>query len=85
VLVRLRGQFVSSQVISFAVGSGGSGMGVGRKIVKFCGAVMCALWHGFLLLPWMRNMAVPTDPRIELGHSKPGIRAWPLAGSERTS
>jgi hypothetical protein len=59
-------------------------MGVGRKIVKFCGAVMCALWHGVLLLAWMRNLPAPTDPRIEPGQSKPEIRAWSLAGSVGT-
>jgi hypothetical protein len=84
VLVRLFGKFVSGQVISFAVGSGGSGMGVRRKVVKFCGAVMCALWHGVLLLAWMRNLPAPTDPRIELEHSKPEIRVWSLAGSVDT-
>ena len=65
--MRLLGKFVSGQVISFAVSSGRSGMGVGRKVVKFCGAVVCALWHGVLLLARMRNLSASTDPLIELG------------------
>ncbi|MGC1871075.1 MAG: hypothetical protein WA700_08970 [Acidobacteriaceae bacterium] len=67
VLVRLLGKFVSGQVISFAVGSGGSGMCVGREIVQFCGAVMCALWHGVLLFAMMRNQPDQANPLIELG------------------
>jgi hypothetical protein len=45
VLVRLSGQFVSGEMISFAVSGGGGSMSVGRKIVKFCGSIVSALWQ----------------------------------------
>lgn len=53
VLVRLFAQFVSGQVIAFPVGGGGSSVGVGSKVVEFCGAIVRALWHGVLLAGWM--------------------------------
>jgi hypothetical protein len=49
VLVRLSGQFVSGEMISFAMGGGGSSMSVGRKIMKFCGSIVSALWQCVLL------------------------------------
>jgi hypothetical protein len=49
VLVCLLAQLVSGQVISLAVGGGSGGVGVSRKVVKFCGSIMRALWHGILL------------------------------------
>jgi hypothetical protein len=49
VLVRLSGQFVSGEMISFAMSGGGRSMSVGRKIVKFCGSIVSALWHRVLL------------------------------------
>jgi hypothetical protein len=41
--VRLFAEFVSAQVISFAVGDGGGGVGVGRKIVELRGSFVRAL------------------------------------------
>jgi hypothetical protein len=43
--VRLSGQFVSGEMISFAMSGGGGSMSVGRKIVKFCGSIVSALWQ----------------------------------------
>jgi hypothetical protein len=43
--VRLSGQFVSGEMISFAVSGGGGSMSVGGKIVKFCGSIVSALWQ----------------------------------------
>jgi hypothetical protein len=43
--MRLSGQFVSGEMISFAVSGGGGSMSVGRKIVKFCGSIVSALWQ----------------------------------------
>jgi hypothetical protein len=40
-------------MISFAVGDGGGSVGVGRKVVEFCGPIVRALWHGVLLAGWM--------------------------------
>ncbi len=34
-------------MISLAVGSGSSGVGVGSEVMKFCGSIMRALWHVF--------------------------------------
>ena len=45
VLVGLSGEFMSGEMISFAVSGGGSIVGVGRKVVKFCGSIVSALWH----------------------------------------
>lgn len=49
VLMRLLGEFVGGEMISFAVRSGCGGVGVGRKVVEFGCPVMCALWHRVLL------------------------------------
>ena len=45
----LYGQFVSGEMISFAVSGGGSIVGVGRKVVKFCASIVSALWQGVFL------------------------------------
>jgi hypothetical protein len=45
VLVGLSGQFMSGEMISFAVSGGGGHVGVGRKVVKFCGSIVRALWQ----------------------------------------
>jgi hypothetical protein len=50
VFVCLFGQFVSGQMISFAMGYGGGFMGVGRKVVQFCGLIVSTLWHDVLLI-----------------------------------
>jgi hypothetical protein len=55
--MRLVAKFVSREVISFAVGGGGGGMGVCRKIVEFGGAVVATLGH-------------PDSPRIVLADQK---------------
>jgi hypothetical protein len=46
-LVRPFGEFVSGQMISFAVGGRGGGVGVSRKVVEFCGSIVSALRHGY--------------------------------------
>jgi hypothetical protein len=43
--VGLSGQFMSGEMISFAVSGGGGHVGVGRKVVKFCGSIVSALWQ----------------------------------------
>ena len=45
VLVGLSGQFMSGEMISFAVSADGGNVGVGRKVVKFCGSIVSALWQ----------------------------------------
>ena len=49
VLVGLFGEFVGSEVIAFAVCSGGSLVGVGSFVVILGGAIVWALWHDVLL------------------------------------
>jgi len=49
VLVRLSGKFASSQMIPFPVGGCGGGVGMGGKVVEFCGSIVITLWHGVLL------------------------------------
>jgi hypothetical protein len=50
VFVRLDGEFVSSQVISFAVGSCRGKVGVGRQVMELGDSIVRALWHGLLLV-----------------------------------
>src|ERR1039457_1737383 len=40
-------------MISFAVGDGGGGVGMGRQVVEFRDSIMDALWHGVLLARWI--------------------------------
>ena len=50
VFVRLLAEFMSGQMISFAVGDGSGIVGVGRKVMEFCELLhMPTLWHGALL------------------------------------
>jgi hypothetical protein len=41
--VRLSGQFVSGEMISFAVSGDGGNVGVGRKVVKLCSSIVSTL------------------------------------------
>jgi hypothetical protein len=43
--VGLSGEFMSGEMVSFAVSGGGGNVGVGRKVVKFCGSIVSALWQ----------------------------------------
>jgi len=54
VLKCLFGQFVSGEMISFSVSGCGGTVGVGRKVMKFHGSIVRALWHVVLLANWMR-------------------------------
>ena len=49
VLKRLFGEFVSGEMVSFAVSGGGGAMSVRRKVMKFCSSIMRALRHRVLL------------------------------------
>jgi hypothetical protein len=49
VLVRLHGQLVSSEVISFAVGGCRGKVGMGGKVMELGDSIVRALWHGLLL------------------------------------
>ena len=42
-------------MISFAVSSGGGNVSVGRKVVKFCGSIVSALWQCVLSPRWALN------------------------------
>jgi hypothetical protein len=48
VLVCLFTEFMRGQMVSFAVGSGCSGVGVGGEVVEFCRSIVGTLWHGLL-------------------------------------
>ena len=45
VLERLLAEFVSAEVVSFAVSDGGCVVGVGRKVMELCESIVLALWH----------------------------------------
>jgi hypothetical protein len=49
VFVRLHGQFVSSQVISFAVSGCRGKVGMGCQVMELGDSIVRALWHGLLL------------------------------------
>jgi hypothetical protein len=49
VLVRLPGEFVSAEMISFTVRDSGGGMGMGREVVEFRDSIVQTLWHDILL------------------------------------
>ena len=58
-------------MISFAMGGGGGGVGVGRKVVEFCGSIVCALWHDVLLFSYqldavMGECGLPAHPSTVL-------------------
>jgi len=45
VFVSLLGEFMSGEVVAFAVGGCCGLVGMGGDVVKFCGPVVRALWH----------------------------------------
>jgi hypothetical protein len=47
--VRLHGQLVSSEMISFAVGSCRGKVGMGGKVMELGDSIVRALWHSLLL------------------------------------
>jgi hypothetical protein len=49
VFVGLFAEFVGGEMVSFAVGRGGGGVGVGSQVVEFCESIVRALGHGDLL------------------------------------
>jgi hypothetical protein len=53
VFVRLHGQFVRSEMISFVMGGGGGRVGMGGKVMELSNSSVRALWHGLLLIPSM--------------------------------
>jgi hypothetical protein len=50
VFVRLHGQLVRTEMISFVVGCGGGKVGMGCKVMELSDACVRALWHGVLLI-----------------------------------
>jgi hypothetical protein len=44
---------MGSEMISFAMGRGGGGVGVGGKIMELSNSSVRALWHGLLLISSM--------------------------------
>jgi hypothetical protein len=53
-LLCLFGEFVSGQMVPFAVGDGRSGVGMGGKVVELCESIVRALWHDSLRSRRMR-------------------------------
>jgi hypothetical protein len=72
VFVSLPAQFVSGQVIPFAVGNSGSSVGMGCQVMEFCGSIMGALGHGVLLACLMQTIwKKSVDARMRLKGSIP--------------
>jgi hypothetical protein len=66
-LVRLHGQLVSSEMISFAVGGCRGRMGMGCKVMELGDSIVCALWHGLLLFPSMFELSYQIGSRAKTG------------------
>jgi hypothetical protein len=45
--MRLHGQFMSSEMVAFAMGGRGGRVRVGSKVMQFCDPIMRTLWHRF--------------------------------------
>lgn len=52
-LVRLLGQLVRSEMISFTVGGCRGYVGMGCKVMELGDSIVRALWHGLLLIVWV--------------------------------
>jgi hypothetical protein len=50
VFVRLHGQLVRTEVISFTVGGCRGKVGMGGKVMELGNSIVRALWHGLLLV-----------------------------------
>jgi hypothetical protein len=51
----LAAEFVSGQMIRFAMGFSGGGVGMGCQGVEFSGSIVRALGHDVLLACWMQG------------------------------
>jgi hypothetical protein len=60
--VRLSGEFMSGKMISFAMSGGGGNVGLGRRVVKFCGSIVSALWQCVPLTYGGRRSAIQPLP-----------------------
>lgn len=78
--MRLFGEFMSCAMVSFAVRSGGSGMGVGGKVVEFGSSIVRALWHGFPLSDWML-FSLDAFVRLVSPPSKKGTKGFSITNS----
>jgi hypothetical protein len=67
VFVRLQGQFVRSEMISFAVGGCGGRVGMGCKVMELCDSIVGALWHGLLLISSMFGFRYEICSRAKTG------------------
>jgi hypothetical protein len=50
VFVRLHGQLVRTEMISFTVGGCRGKVGMGGKVMELGNSIVRALWHGLLLI-----------------------------------
>jgi hypothetical protein len=50
-------------MISFAVSRGGRGVGMGSKVMEFCGSIVRALWHDLSPASWMLPIAATASAR----------------------
>jgi hypothetical protein len=54
--MRLHRQFVSGEMISFAMGNRGGEVSVARKVMELGDSFVGALWHGILLTSLMLKL-----------------------------
>jgi hypothetical protein len=66
-LVRLHGQLVSSEMISFTVRGCRRTVGMGGKVMELGDSIVRALWHGLLLVPWMFESSYQIGSRAKTG------------------
>jgi hypothetical protein len=67
VFVRLHGQFVSRQMISFAVRGCRGKVGMGGKVMQLGDSIVRALWHGLLLISCMFALPYEICSRAKTG------------------
>ena len=72
-LVGLSGEFMSGEMVSFAVSGGGGNVGVRRKVVKFCGSIVSTLGQCVFLpiVGFKRKAMVRSELRRSVVQSLP--------------
>jgi hypothetical protein len=53
-------------MVSLAVSCGGRGVGMGSKVMEFCGSIVRALWHDLSPASWMLPIAATASARCSV-------------------
>jgi hypothetical protein len=77
VFVRLHGQLVRTEMISFAVGGCRGKVGMGGKVMELGNSIVRALWHGLLLILSMVELPYEICSRAKTGIICPSRVSFP--------